>query len=160
MTLQELGELLTSPPAGITVVLADESDIFKWKVTMEGPADSPYAVSDWRFILSSTVSLLSKRPNRQSNIYVLLTTSRLQKQHLCPERPDSSPLEPRLGGNGLLLNPSSLHDASPPSLTAQPGREIPPPPQPSPPIPFPPPNSNLHHQNLSPKHLIGPLRNA
>jgi ubiquitin-protein ligase len=46
MTLQELGELLTSPPTGITVALADESDIYKWKVTMEGPADSPYAVSD------------------------------------------------------------------------------------------------------------------
>jgi Ubiquitin-conjugating enzyme len=42
---QELGELLSSPPAGITVSLADESDIHKWKVVMEGPVDSPYAVS-------------------------------------------------------------------------------------------------------------------
>ncbi len=42
---QELSELTSSPPAGITVSLADESDLFKWKVTMEGPADSPYAVS-------------------------------------------------------------------------------------------------------------------
>lgn len=36
---------MTSPPAGITVALADESNLFQWKVTMEGPAGSPYAVS-------------------------------------------------------------------------------------------------------------------
>jgi len=40
---KELGDLTTSPPAGITVVLADESNLFNWKVTMEGPAGSPYA---------------------------------------------------------------------------------------------------------------------
>jgi len=109
MTIQELGELLTSPPAGITVALADESDIYKWKVTMEGPADSPYAVSDWRFILPSTVSLLSKRPSGQSNIHLLLTSSLLQKQYLYSERAASFPLDPRLGGNGLLPNPPSQH---------------------------------------------------
>jgi Ubiquitin-conjugating enzyme len=48
--LQELTELLGSPPAGITVSLADESDIYKWKVVMEGPADSPYAVCDSPFM--------------------------------------------------------------------------------------------------------------
>ncbi|KAK5447821.1 hypothetical protein LTS15_009320 [Exophiala xenobiotica] len=40
---KELGELMTSPPAGISVALADESNLFQWKVTMEGPAGSPYA---------------------------------------------------------------------------------------------------------------------
>ncbi|OAP59229.1 hypothetical protein AYL99_06527 [Fonsecaea erecta] len=40
---KELGELTTSPPAGITVALADEANLFQWKVTMEGPAGSPYA---------------------------------------------------------------------------------------------------------------------
>jgi ubiquitin-protein ligase len=52
--MQELGELLVSPPPGITVSLADESDIYKWKVVMEGPVDSPYAVSG-----SQTTLLLS-----------------------------------------------------------------------------------------------------
>lgn len=44
---QELGDLLISPPAGITVSLADESNIYIWKVVMEGPPDSPYAVSGY-----------------------------------------------------------------------------------------------------------------
>jgi thiol-disulfide isomerase/thioredoxin len=47
-SVQELGDLLTSPPTGIAVSLADESDIYKWKVVMDGPKDSPYAVS-WNF---------------------------------------------------------------------------------------------------------------
>lgn len=55
-TLKELGELQRSPPAGITVSLADESDIYKWNVVMEGPADSPYAVS-----VLQAISLLSLR---------------------------------------------------------------------------------------------------
>jgi hypothetical protein len=42
---QELAELTTNPPAGITVELADEKDIYVWKAVMEGPAGSPYAVS-------------------------------------------------------------------------------------------------------------------
>lgn len=38
---------MASPPAGITVALADEANLFEWKVTMEGPAGSPYAVRDF-----------------------------------------------------------------------------------------------------------------
>lgn len=54
---------MTSPPAGITVSLADESNLFQWKVTMEGPAGSPYAVC----ALSSYLSL--------TTLWVLLGTS-------------------------------------------------------------------------------------
>lgn len=39
---KELAELTESPPAGITVDLVDESDLYKWKVLMEGPEDTPY----------------------------------------------------------------------------------------------------------------------
>jgi len=39
---------MTSPPPGIKVALADESNLFQWKVTMDGPTGSPYAVSRWR----------------------------------------------------------------------------------------------------------------
>ncbi|GAD96766.1 ubiquitin conjugating enzyme (UbcB), putative [Paecilomyces variotii No. 5] len=39
---KELSELVESPPPGIKVELADESDIYKWKVYMDGPEDSPY----------------------------------------------------------------------------------------------------------------------
>lgn len=72
-SLQELAELLSSPPAGITVSLADESDIFKWKVTMEGPADSPYAVSDWfpshSSYLPTGLRSIFQRPSSSSNIW-------------------------------------------------------------------------------------------
>ncbi|KAK6366532.1 hypothetical protein LTS17_010618 [Exophiala oligosperma] len=40
---RELRDLTASPLTGITVALTDESDLFKWVVTMEGPAGSPYA---------------------------------------------------------------------------------------------------------------------
>ncbi|KAL1969621.1 hypothetical protein VTN77DRAFT_8174 [Rasamsonia byssochlamydoides] len=39
---KELSELVESPPAGITVELANESDLYAWKVYMKGPEDSPY----------------------------------------------------------------------------------------------------------------------
>ncbi|KAE8367716.1 ubiquitin-conjugating enzyme/RWD-like protein [Aspergillus caelatus] len=39
---KELAELTESPPEGITVELANESDIYQWKVYMDGPEGSPY----------------------------------------------------------------------------------------------------------------------
>ncbi|KIW97789.1 uncharacterized protein Z519_01373 [Cladophialophora bantiana CBS 173.52] len=50
---KELGDFTKSPLAGITVALADEADLFQWKVTMEGPAGSPYA--GYLFNLSLTL---------------------------------------------------------------------------------------------------------
>ncbi|KAJ6004847.1 hypothetical protein N7540_012646 [Penicillium herquei] len=41
---KELAELTESPPEGITVELADESNLYEWKVYMEGPEGSPYEV--------------------------------------------------------------------------------------------------------------------
>jgi ubiquitin-protein ligase len=35
---------MESPPEGITVELANESDFYQWKVYMEGPEGSPYHV--------------------------------------------------------------------------------------------------------------------
>lgn len=42
--LKELAELTESPPAGITVELANESNLYEWKVFMDGPEGSPYHV--------------------------------------------------------------------------------------------------------------------
>ncbi|KAJ5750228.1 hypothetical protein N7533_007256 [Penicillium manginii] len=39
---QELAELMESPPAGITVNLVDEANMYEWKVLMDGPEGSPY----------------------------------------------------------------------------------------------------------------------
>lgn len=49
LVYQELSELVELPPAGITVELANESDLYAWKVYMKGPEDSPYQVRT-RFI--------------------------------------------------------------------------------------------------------------
>ncbi|KAL4870944.1 hypothetical protein BDV12DRAFT_207135 [Aspergillus spectabilis] len=38
----ELAELTDSPPAGITVTLEDESNLYEWKILMDGPEGSPY----------------------------------------------------------------------------------------------------------------------
>ncbi|EFR05047.1 ubiquitin-conjugating enzyme E2 4 [Nannizzia gypsea CBS 118893] len=39
---KELNELLSSPPGGVTVALADDSDLYKWNIEMKGPEGSPY----------------------------------------------------------------------------------------------------------------------
>ncbi|RMZ87446.1 hypothetical protein DV736_g5332, partial [Chaetothyriales sp. CBS 134916] len=48
----ELAELQKSPPSGITVELADEANLFQWKVSMEGPSGSPYAAGTFFINLS------------------------------------------------------------------------------------------------------------
>ncbi|KAL1978389.1 hypothetical protein VTN31DRAFT_1248 [Thermomyces dupontii] len=39
---KELADLTESPPTGILVELADESNLYAWRVTMEGPEGTPY----------------------------------------------------------------------------------------------------------------------
>jgi ubiquitin-protein ligase len=41
---QELAELSANPPSGIKVSLPDESDLHNWKILLEGPKDTPFAV--------------------------------------------------------------------------------------------------------------------
>lgn len=36
---------MQSPPDGIQASLMDESDVYKWQILMNGPENSPYAVS-------------------------------------------------------------------------------------------------------------------
>ncbi|KAJ5439569.1 Ubiquitin conjugating enzyme E2 B [Penicillium daleae] len=50
---KELSELVESPPDGITVELADEANLYKWKVFMEGPEGSPY--QDGKFLVNLTL---------------------------------------------------------------------------------------------------------
>ncbi|CAL5867509.1 uncharacterized protein PFLUO_LOCUS1728 [Penicillium psychrofluorescens] len=50
---KELGELVQSPPDGITVELADESNLYDWKVHMEGPEGSPFEKG--RFLIKLTL---------------------------------------------------------------------------------------------------------
>ncbi|EPS30111.1 Ubiquitin conjugating enzyme E2 B [Penicillium oxalicum] len=39
---KELTELNAAPPEGISVELADEANLYQWKVFMDGPEGSPY----------------------------------------------------------------------------------------------------------------------
>ncbi|KAL5340116.1 ubiquitin-conjugating enzyme/RWD-like protein [Aspergillus crustosus] len=39
---KELAELTASPPEGIIVQLADESNLYEWKILLDGPEGSPY----------------------------------------------------------------------------------------------------------------------
>jgi hypothetical protein len=55
--MQELSELIESPPAGISVQLADESDLYAWKVLMQGPEDTPYQVRKFGPSMEQTCSL-------------------------------------------------------------------------------------------------------
>ncbi len=40
---QELNDCIAKPPAGMSVALANDADVYKWHVTIEAPADSIYA---------------------------------------------------------------------------------------------------------------------
>jgi ubiquitin-conjugating enzyme E2 D/E len=42
--VKEYEECSKSPPVDTTVRLIDESDVFKWEILIDGPANSPYAV--------------------------------------------------------------------------------------------------------------------
>ncbi|THC95290.1 hypothetical protein EYZ11_005245 [Aspergillus tanneri] len=39
---KELSELMETPPNGITVELVEESNLYEWRVYMDGPEGSPY----------------------------------------------------------------------------------------------------------------------
>lgn len=42
--VQELAEVTSNPPAGMTIGLVDESNVHNWDITMDGPEGSPYVV--------------------------------------------------------------------------------------------------------------------
>jgi hypothetical protein len=64
---KELAELIESPPAGITVELVDESNLYEWKVYMEGPEGSPYHVSYYA---------MNVAPEQDAALTIVKTTER------------------------------------------------------------------------------------
>ena len=42
---KELAELHENPVPGVAAIDVDESNVFKWKVIIQGPEGTPYAVS-------------------------------------------------------------------------------------------------------------------
>ncbi|KAJ5577674.1 ubiquitin conjugating enzyme (UbcB) [Penicillium hispanicum] len=59
---KELGELMESPPEGITVELADEANLYEWNVYMEGPEGSPYQSGKFLLKLSLPTGYPFKPP--------------------------------------------------------------------------------------------------
>ncbi|KAI9840574.1 MAG: hypothetical protein M1830_007930 [Pleopsidium flavum] len=44
---KELAEITREPPEGVTASLVSESDVYKWRIVLEGPVNSPYAVRNY-----------------------------------------------------------------------------------------------------------------
>ncbi|KAK4912965.1 hypothetical protein LTR66_017242, partial [Elasticomyces elasticus] len=67
----ELAELNTSPPAGVTVELKDESNLHVWKVIMLGPDSSPYTGGKYDLTLTLPPTYPFKPPtvNFTTKIY-------------------------------------------------------------------------------------------
>ncbi|KAJ6115574.1 hypothetical protein N7523_005991 [Penicillium sp. IBT 18751x] len=59
---KELAELVESPPAGISVELVDESNLYEWKVRMDGPEGSPYQGGKFALKLSLPTEYPFKPP--------------------------------------------------------------------------------------------------
>ncbi|EEH20074.2 hypothetical protein PABG_02333 [Paracoccidioides brasiliensis Pb03] len=59
---RELNELMESPPAGISVNLANDSDLYNWKVSMQGPEASPYKGGKFTINLSLPTDYPFKPP--------------------------------------------------------------------------------------------------
>ncbi|KAF3492267.1 ubiquitin-conjugating enzyme E2 4 [Arthroderma uncinatum] len=59
---KELNELLDSPPTGVTVALADDSNLYKWNVQMQGPEGSPYEGGTFQINLSLPTDYPFKPP--------------------------------------------------------------------------------------------------
>uniref|UniRef100_A0A6V3J428 UBC core domain-containing protein n=1 Tax=Lotharella globosa TaxID=91324 RepID=A0A6V3J428_9EUKA len=58
----QLKELLKNPVDGFSVGLVDDSDIYKWNVMIEGPADTPYEGGFFPAILDFPKEYPSKPP--------------------------------------------------------------------------------------------------
>ncbi|KAJ5834985.1 Ubiquitin-conjugating enzyme E2 [Penicillium robsamsonii] len=72
---KELAELTESPPEGITVELADESNVYEWRVKMDGPEGSPFHVCQNMICLplsSPSPTKVSNRESPNSNLPVQL----------------------------------------------------------------------------------------
>ncbi|PYI27504.1 ubiquitin conjugating enzyme [Aspergillus indologenus CBS 114.80] len=59
---KELAELTESAPEGITVKLADESNLYIWDVYMEGPENSPYQNGTFHLTLTLPTEYPFKPP--------------------------------------------------------------------------------------------------
>ncbi|KAH8895844.1 ubiquitin-conjugating enzyme [Thozetella sp. PMI_491] len=59
---KELAECSENPPSGMTVALAEESDLHKWHVTLAGPADSAYAEGTFGVIVQLPTDYPFKAP--------------------------------------------------------------------------------------------------
>ena len=62
-SFQELADCTNNPPKGVSVELADEGDLNKWHVTLEGPPDTVYAGGKFGIVISLPPDYPFKAPN-------------------------------------------------------------------------------------------------
>lgn len=53
---------MTAPPPGMTVALANESDVHKWHVTLAGPSGTVYSGGTWAIVLTLPADYPFKPP--------------------------------------------------------------------------------------------------
>lgn len=75
---------MTSPPAGVTVALADEANLYSWKVTMEGPSGSPYTVHFTFSFCHSTLSPALIPPSKPPHLSTSTNSPPPTGRHLRP----------------------------------------------------------------------------
>ncbi|KAK4145957.1 ubiquitin-conjugating enzyme/RWD-like protein [Dichotomopilus funicola] len=59
---KELAECTTSPPAGITITLPNDSDLHRWHVTLAGPDNTVYAGGQFGLIVTLPVDYPFRAP--------------------------------------------------------------------------------------------------
>ncbi|KAL9595769.1 MAG: hypothetical protein Q9179_004858 [Wetmoreana sp. 5 TL-2023] len=71
MVSQEYAELNKNPPQDMKVDLVSENDIYKWRITINGPKDSPYAGGRFLVYMTLPVDFPFKPPviSWQTKIY-------------------------------------------------------------------------------------------
>ncbi|KAI9800535.1 MAG: hypothetical protein M1825_004084 [Sarcosagium campestre] len=59
---KELADVMQNPPEGIKVSLADDKDLFRWNVAMEGPEESCFAGGHFKLLLVLPIEYPFKPP--------------------------------------------------------------------------------------------------
>ncbi|KAB5571935.1 ubiquitin-conjugating enzyme [Coniochaeta sp. 2T2.1] len=59
---KELAECTTTPPQGMTISLASDTDLHKWHVVLHGPPDTPYAGGQFGLVVSLPANYPFKTP--------------------------------------------------------------------------------------------------
>ncbi|KAI9890788.1 MAG: hypothetical protein M1814_003572 [Vezdaea aestivalis] len=106
---KEYAEMLKNPPEGVRIELADESDMNKWHVFMDGPVGSSYAGGKFKLLLAMPLEYPFKPPTLsfQTKIYHP-NVSNDDKGSMCIGMLKSEQWKPSSKINAILLAAKNL----------------------------------------------------